>query len=123
MDPERQTVTKDELVDVIRSSSNPEQFRALHWSGTFGQYLDIVLERPEVLRTAHQRLYDMILSHGHEEVTVQKERFTRYRFFSDVLGGGQDAIFGLEKPLAQLVDVFKSAAYGFGTTESATASW
>ena len=62
-------VTKSELVDVIRSASNPEEFRELHWTGTFGQYLDIVLRHPEVLRSAHQRLYDMVLSFGTEETT------------------------------------------------------
>ena len=70
-------VTKSELVDAIRSASDPEQFRELNWTGTFGQYLDVVLENPEVLRTAHQRLYDMILSYGSEEVVIQKENITR----------------------------------------------
>jgi len=108
-------VTKSEIIDVIRSSSNPEQFRELNWTGTFGQYLDIVLEQPEVLRTAHQRVYEMILSFGMEEVTVHKEKITRYKFFSDPLNGGKDAIFGLEKTLATLVDHFKAASYGYGT--------
>ena len=44
-------VTKSEVVDVIRSASNPEEFRELNWTGTFGQYLDIVLKHPEVLRS------------------------------------------------------------------------
>ena len=108
-------VNKLEIVDAIRSSSNPAAFRELNWTGSFGQYLDIVLENPGVLRTAHQRLYEMILSFGHEEATVHKERITRYKFFSDVLGEGHDAIFGLEKPLATLVDNFKAAAFGYGT--------
>jgi len=108
-------VTKSELVDVIRSASNPEEFRELNWTGTFGQYLDVVLKHPEVLRSAHQRLYDMILSFGTEETTVHKEKVTRYKFFGDPLGQGRDAIFGLEKTLAGLVDHFKSAAYGYGT--------
>jgi serine protein kinase len=108
-------VTKSELVDVIRSASNPEEFRELNWTGTFGQYLDIVLKHPEVLRSAHQRLYDMILSFGTEEASVHKEKVTRYKFFGDPLGHGRDAIFGLEKTLATLVDHFKSAAYGYGT--------
>ena len=43
-------VTKSELVDAIRSASDPRQFRELSWTGTFGQYLDIVLEQPDVLR-------------------------------------------------------------------------
>jgi len=108
-------VTKSELVDVIRSASNPQEFRELNWTGTFGQYLDIVVQQPGVLRTAHQRLYDMILSFGSEQTTVHKEKVTRYKFFADPLGQGRDAIFGLEKTLATLVDHFKSAAYGYGT--------
>jgi serine protein kinase len=108
-------VKKSELIDAIRSSADPEKFRELNWTGTFGQYLDIVVEQPAVLRNAHQRLYDMILSFGTEEATIFKERVTRYRFFSDPLGGGRDAVFGLERPLAALVAHFKSAAYGFGT--------
>ncbi|MHC4549150.1 MAG: PrkA family serine protein kinase, partial [Planctomycetota bacterium] len=108
-------VKKSELVDAIRSAANPDEFRELNWTGSFGQYLDIVIGQPAVLRTAHQRLYDMILSFGTEEITVNKEKITRYRFFADPLGGGRDAIFGLDKSLAALVDHFKSGAYGYGT--------
>jgi len=108
-------VTKSEVIDAIRSAVKADEFRALHWTGSFGQYLERVIERPETLRSAHQRLYDMILSFGTEEITVSKQKLTRYRFFSDPLGSGADAIFGLDKALAQLVDCFKSAAYGYGT--------
>jgi len=108
-------VSKSELVDVIRSASNPEEFRELHWKGTFGQYLDMVISNPDVIRTAHQRLYDMILSFGTREATVHKEKVTLYDFFDDPLGDGHDAIFGLERTLGTLVDCFKSAAYGYGT--------
>ncbi len=63
--PEDDTmVKKSELVDAIASAANPDEFRELNWAGTFGQYLDIVIEHPMVLRTAHQRLYDMSLSYG-----------------------------------------------------------
>jgi serine protein kinase len=108
-------VKKSELVDAIRSASDPEQFRELNWTGTFGQYLDIVVKHPEVLRTAHQRIYDMILSYGSEETMIMKEKVTLYRFFDDPFGNGRDAIFGLEKALATLVDHFKAAAFGYGT--------
>ncbi|MHC4958806.1 MAG: PrkA family serine protein kinase [Planctomycetota bacterium] len=108
-------VKKSELVDAIRSASNPEQFRELNWTGTFGQYLDLVISQPEVLRSAHQRLYDMILAHGCEDTTVSKEKLTKYKFFSDIYGAGRDAIYGLERSLASLVDHFKSAAHGYGT--------
>ncbi|MGH7163006.1 MAG: PrkA family serine protein kinase [Planctomycetota bacterium] len=108
-------VKKAELIDAIRSAHDPAEFRELNWTGTFGQYLDMVVAQPEVMRSAHQRIYDMILSYGSEEVAIHKEKLTRYRFFSDPLGEGRDAIFGLEKPLATLVSHFKAAAYGYGT--------
>ena len=34
-------------------------------------------------RTAYQRVYDMILSHGTEEIVVNKEKLLRYKFFDD----------------------------------------
>jgi len=108
-------VKKSELIDAIRSSTDPEKFRELHWTGTFGQYLDLVVDQPLVLRNAHQRIYDLILSFGTEETTIFKEKVTRYHFFSDPLGGGKEAVFGLEKPLASLVSHFKSAAFSYGT--------
>ena len=108
-------VSKSEIIDAIQSASNPEMFRELHWTGTFGQYLDLIIEKPAVLRNAHQRLFDMILKYGSEEVTIAKEKMSRYAFFSDPLGNGKDAIFGLEKSLATLVDHFKAAAHGYGS--------
>ena len=106
---------KTELLDAIKTTHDPEGFRELNWTGTFGEYVDIVLRQPDVIRSAHQRIYDMIVSFGAEEIELVKEKIIRYPFFSDVLGGGRDAIFGLEKPLATLVAHFKSAAYGYGT--------
>ena len=40
--------------------------------------LDLVVADPDVIRTAHQRLYDMILSFGVAETTVGKEKLKRY---------------------------------------------
>ena len=45
-------VTKSELVDVIRSASNPEEFRELNWTGTFGQYLGM-LRRNSLVTEQH----------------------------------------------------------------------
>ena len=95
-----------------------EQQREAHarqyWEGSFEDYLQIVRSRPEVTRTAFQRLYDMILSYGTEEVRVGKQKLIRYRFFDDPDDGGQDAIFGLERPLQEFVNVLKSAALRLG---------
>ncbi len=105
----------ESLVRLIGQRQNPEHYRDLHWTGTLDDYLATVQARPEVLRTAFQRLYDMILSHGTEEYSDNKKRVVRYNFFADEHYGGRDAIFGLDIPLMKLVNVLQSAALGYGT--------
>src|SRR5437660_3895558 len=99
----------------LRQELNLSDYRKKHWEGSFDEYLDIVGEHPEVTRTAYQRLYDMILSHGTEEVYEQKEKVTRYKFFTEFATRHGDGIFGLDRTLVHLVNAFKSAAKGYGT--------
>ena len=101
------------LIEALQQ--NGREFRELHWEGSFYDYLRIVEENPRVTQTAFQRLYDMILSYGTEEITEFREKLIHYKFFDDPLHGGKDAIYGLERPLMKLVHLFKSAAKGYGT--------
>ena len=103
------------LVSIIDRRLDTTQFREQHWEGSFWEYLDIVMETPAVARNAFQRVYDMILTYGADNYTQFKQELTKYKFFGDPVDGGADAIFGLERPLMQLVDFFKSAAQGYGT--------
>src|SRR5437899_9037195 len=103
------------ILNALRQELNLSDYRKKHWEGSFDEYLDIVREHPEVTRTAYQRLYDMILSHGTEEVYENKEKMTRYKFFTEFAARHADAIYGLERPLMQLVNTFNSAAKGYGT--------
>lgn len=103
------------LVALIDKKLDLSNFREQHWEGTFWDYLDMVLDQPAIARNAFQRVYDMILSYGTENFTQFKQEYTRYKFFGDPIDHGADAIFGLERPLMQLVDFFKSAAQGYGT--------
>src|SRR5215204_1564051 len=103
------------LVSLIDRKLDQTNYREQHWEGTFWDYLELVQENPAVARNAFQRVYDMILSYGTESFTQFKQELTRYRFFGDPVDNGADAIFGLERPLMQLVDFFKSAAQGYGT--------
>src|SRR4051812_24236590 len=98
--------SKNPLLNLIDRRLNVTNFRDQHWEGTFWEYLDLVSENPAVLRNAFQRVYDMILSYGSENFTQFKQEYTRYRFFSDPIDNGADGIFGLERPLTQLVDFF-----------------
>ncbi|HZL38177.1 MAG TPA: hypothetical protein VFC78_22870 [Tepidisphaeraceae bacterium] len=103
------------LVGIIDRKLDVSRFREQHWEGSFWDYLDIVADTPTVARNAFQRVYDMVLSYGSEPFTQFKHDYTRYTFFADPIDNGGDAIYGLERPLMQLVDFFKSAAQGYGT--------
>src|SRR3954447_2494423 len=103
------------IVSIVDRKLDVTNFREQHWEGTFWEYLDIVVENPSVGRNAFQRVYDMILTYGKESFTQFKNELTRYLFFGDPIDHGADAIYGLERPLMQLVDFFKSAAQGYGT--------
>ncbi len=103
------------ILQQISESQSSETYRQEHWQGTFDEYLDIIRAHPQVTRTAYQRLYDVILSYGTYPVEGSKEGLIRYRFFDDPDNEGRDAIFGLTKPLMEIVNVFKSAALKYGS--------
>jgi serine protein kinase len=103
------------VLQSMRSELNLGDYRKKHWEGSFEQYLDIVRDHPEVTRTAYQRLYDMILSHGVEEYYENKEKHQRFKFFTDHAENYGDAIYGLDRILLSLVNAFKSAAFEYGT--------
>src|SRR5271168_4579471 len=92
------------ILSDLRQHLNLSDYRKIHWEGSLEQYLDIVLEHPDVTRTAYQKLYDMIISHGTEEVFEHKEKIIRYRFFTEYAARLGDGIFGLDRPLMQLVN-------------------
>jgi len=103
------------LADLIDSRLDRQRFIDQHWSGTFWEYLGIVEQNPGVVRNAYQRLYDAVMTHGHERYKLFKRDCVRYHFFSDPFDDGADGIFGLDFTLMHLVDFFRSAAEGYGT--------
>ena len=102
-------------VESIAKLQDFDEYRNLNWEGSFDEYLDVVKKRPGVARSAFQRCYDMILSYGREEYMDSRKKLVRYPFFRDEQNGGADAVYGLDIPLMRLVNVFKSAAFGYGT--------
>ena len=85
---------------VKRLEEYRDRERGLMWEGTFAQYFEIASKKPEVGRLSHERIYHMIIDAGVETTRTGEQR---YKFF------GQE-IFGIEKPLQQIVDYFHSAA-------------
>ncbi len=102
------------LLTSINERVDAEKFRKLHWEGTFDEYLAMVSRSPRVARTSFQRMYDMIMSHGYEEFYDGKEKLIKYNFFSNSSFSRGDAIYGLERSLMNLVQVFRSAAQRYG---------
>ena len=102
------------ILNQISGQLNADSFQQEHWQGTFDEYLDLVRKTPKVTRTAFQRVYDMIMSYGTYPVEGKKT-LIRYRFFDDPVNDGRDGIFGLSKPLMELVNVFKSASLKYGS--------
>ncbi len=107
--------TATELLRKISETQSVDAFHQENWQGSFTDYLDIVKQRPEVTRTAYQRVYDMIMSYGTYAVEGARDGLMRYRFFDDPDNGGRDAIFGLSRPLMELVNVLRSAALKYGS--------
>lgn len=103
-----------DLIELIRARQNLASFQKENWEGSFEEYLDLVRENPKITRNAFQRIYDMIMSYGTDTIERHRERLTQYKFFDDPDNGGADAVFGLHKPLMELVNAFKSAAAGYG---------
>src|SRR6266487_2558012 len=85
---------------VKRLEEYRDRERGLLWEGTFAQYFEIATKKSEVSRLAHERIYHMIMDAGTETTRTGEPR---YNFFSL-------EIFGIEKPLQQIVEYFHSAA-------------
>lgn len=77
-----------------------QEEQRLGWEGTFTDYFDLVVKRPELARLSHARIYDTITSAG-TETGPQGEKV--YNFF-------KEEIYGLDETVEQLVEYFHSAA-------------
>jgi serine protein kinase len=103
-----------DIIERIKARQDAERYQQLHWEGSLQEYLELVREQPHLARNAYQRIYDMIVSAGTRRYTEYKKEIVHYDFFDDPVGGGRDAIFGLDIPLMKLVQVLKAAAMGYG---------
>ncbi|MEO6724008.1 MAG: protein prkA [Blastocatellia bacterium] len=76
----------------------------LVWEGTFREYFELVTGSPRVSALSHARICDMILAAGTEKIAEgTRDEVTKYKFFSEDL-------FGIEEPIAKIIEYFKSAA-------------
>ena len=85
---------------VKRLEEYRERERALGWEGNFKDYFEVAVRQLAVSELSHERIYNMIMSAGSETNRLGEPRYT---FFAN-------EIFGIEKPLQQIVEYFHSAA-------------
>ncbi|MEJ7713317.1 MAG: hypothetical protein WKF84_26590 [Pyrinomonadaceae bacterium] len=77
---------------------------ALQWEGTFRDYFELVSQNPRLAQLSHARLNDMIHGGGVEKINEgTRDEIIRYNFFAQEL-------YGIEEPIARIVEYFKSAA-------------
>jgi serine protein kinase len=77
---------------------------ALAWEGSFRDYFELVTQNPRLAELSHARINDMIHARGVEKLNEgTRDEVARYNFFSSEL-------FGIEEPIARIVEYFKSAA-------------
>lgn len=106
------TFNEESLFEIAREGVPSDQYQALSWEGSFREYLEVLEEDPLACRNAWQRLLDMIELHGSEDGVNGRPR--RWLLFDDPFDEGRDAVFGLDEPIARLVNIFRAGAMGLG---------
>jgi serine protein kinase len=80
------------------------EHEALRWEGTFRDYFELVAQNPRIAQLSHARINDMVHAAGIERLNEgTQHEVLSYNFFNSEL-------FGIEEPIARIVEYFKSAA-------------
>jgi serine protein kinase len=97
-DGKKQFNISERLEDLRR------EHEALRWEGTFRDYFELVAQNPRIAQLSHARINDMVHAAGIERLNEgTQHEVLSYNFFSSEL-------FGIEEPIARIVEYFKSAA-------------
>src|SRR6187401_122904 len=91
--------------------------RAQHWSGTFGEFLRTVLpgNGRQLARASHEYLWDMLCWFGKNNPAATNGSTATTNGTAESAGPKElfkRELFGVDEPLARVVDYFKAAAAG-----------
>ena len=95
----------------LASLFNTSKFQMLHEEMSFSEYIESCYNNPKLVRSAYQRVYDMIMAAGTKEFKKYRRTYTHYNFFDDP----EIPIYGLENTLNDLVKFIRGAAGWYGT--------
>jgi serine protein kinase len=80
------------------------EHEALRWEGSFRDYFELVAQNPRIAQLSHARINDMVHAAGVDRLNEgTQHELLSYKFFDAEL-------FGIEEPIARIVEYFKSAA-------------
>src|SRR5689334_23304512 len=80
------------------------EHEALRWEGSFRDYFELVAQNPRIAQLSHARINDMVHAAGIDRLNEgTQHELLSYKFFDSEL-------FGIEEPIARIVEYFKSAA-------------
>src|SRR5215813_3131323 len=97
-DGKKQFNISERLEDLRR------EHEALRWEGTFRDYFELVAQNPRIAQLSHARINDMVHAVGIDRLNEgTQHEILSYKFFASEL-------FGIEEPIARIVEYFKSAA-------------
>jgi serine protein kinase len=94
----------------VLSNFDRKQFQTLNTEMSFSEYLDLLKEKPSLLRNAWQTIYEMIIEKGSKTIEEYRKTYTHYNFFDDP----DLPIIGLTQTKDALVKFIKGAAGGYG---------
>lgn len=100
-----------DLLAGLLDDFDKSEFLTLHTEMSFDEYVAGAASNPAWVRTAYQRVYDMIMEPGTFQLDRYRRTLTHYNFFDN----SDCPIFGIEETLDDLVRFFRGAAGGFGT--------
>jgi serine protein kinase len=104
-----QVATKNRLTTLAKHFDQ-KSYKDFNRSMSFNDYLNASYDDPRIVRSAYQRLYDMIMSKGVEQKERYRKTLNVYNFFKDP----ECPIYGLEENLHQLVLAIRGAAGWYG---------
>lgn len=97
-DGKKQFNISERLEDLRR------EHEALRWEGSFREYFELVAQNPRIAQLSHARINDMVHAAAIERLNEgTQHEILSYKFFAGEL-------FGIEEPIARIVEYFKSAA-------------
>ncbi|MCK5684931.1 protein prkA [bacterium] len=92
----------------IKKSYSSEEFKRLNRLVPFSEFLDVIIENPGLAMLSHERIYNMIISHGTTRKKDDNIDIVTYNFFNEEL-------YGIDDSLVTIVDYFKSSAQRLDT--------